>query len=267
MSERRRLEGKRLGALLALTLAVAHCGALFPRYNTLARPVPPGMSEGGEVSPAPDWVHRLSAVGAVVPRTTRDGRPWDDNGGPDPLVILLRNGTEVFRTSVQRDTQSPRWDAAREFVDVIIENSDVLRVELYDDDGLTRELVGATDLRGVPADARNGGLWNVRLEGGATVELHTVPPPAQLGLGLGWEFHTDYALVLSVERAGPAYGAGLRAGDRILRIANQTVSAMGETGTRQALDRGAYQDVTVSVQRNGATLELELRRDALYPTR
>jgi hypothetical protein len=241
---------------------------VFPRYSTAARDVPAGMAEGGGLTPPPDSLHHLGVARAECPAQTRDGRAWDSDGAPDLYVVLLRNGAEVFRSRTISNNAAPEWDPERDAVDVFVRDSDVLRVELREDDGALSpsELVGLIEVRGgVPSEARNGGRWSVRLEGGATVQLSSRPPRARLGMGVTYEYRTESLVVVEVAEAGPASSAGLRAGDRIVRINGAPVAGMSELDARQAMDRAMMRDVALAVERAGApATELTIRSDALY---
>jgi predicted metalloprotease with PDZ domain len=126
--------------------------------------------------------------------------------------------------------------------------------------------VGLYETHGVPTSAMNGGEWLLQLEAGTVLQMHAVPPPPRLGMGVTFDYHSDSLVVVSVEEAGPAYSAGLRQGDRIVALSGRRVSAMSEGDARQAMDHGAIGDVNMTVQHaNGATEDLTVHRDAVYP--
>lgn len=251
-------------ALVALAPAVSGCGALFPRYTTVSRPAPEGLLTSGALSPAPDFAQRITVLRAEIPRTTRDGRNWDDDGPPDVYVVVLRNGEEVLRTPVVQNSLRPEFPAERSRVDLRVRENDTLRFELRDQDPVFQDFIAAGEVRGVPPDARNGGNWSVRLEGGTVLELSATPPAPHIGMGVTYEYHSEYLAVLAVEEAGPAYSAGLRVGDQITVIAGRPVSAYSESEARVALDRSVNQDVSLVATRNGGPLEVVVRRDAVY---
>lgn len=255
-------------AALSVLFVLTACGAVYPRYTTLLRDAPAGLIQGGELTPPPDTVHRLSAVRAELPRATRDGRNWDNDPGPDPFIIVLRNGSEIFRSRAIENTLRPVWDPSRDYADVRISDQDQLRVELRDRDSLDSELVGLTEFRGVPEYARGGGLWTIRLEGGATVELQSAPPPPRIGMGVTYEYRGSTLGIVAVEQTGPAYEAGVRAGDWVTAINGRSVAAMSELDVRNAMDRGSITDVTLLVDHaNGVRTEMVIRRNAVYPAR
>ncbi len=259
----------RLLTLAAVAFAATDCGAIYPQYTTIIMDAPPGLAEGGEISPPPETVMRIAAVSAELPQQTRDARPWDSDGAPDAYVVFIRNDREVYRSRVVRNSIRPTWDPAHDFADLHIEPSDALRVELRDDDGLTSDVVGLASSRGIPGEAHGGGQWVLHFEAGAVLTLSITPPPPRLGMGLSFEYHSDRLVVLSLEFASAARTAGLRVGDRIVAVNGRAVSAMTENEARDALNRNGMSDVTLSVQHEGrsTTEDITVRRDALYPSR
>lgn len=241
---------------------------MFPRHTTASREIPPALLEGGGLTPPPDSLHHLGVAGAECPSQTRDGRPWDGDGRPDLFVVIYRNGQEVFRSRTIENSFAPVWDSAADAVDLFVRPEDRFRVELRDDDGalVPSEFVGMVELRGgVPSEARDAGRWQLRLEGGAMVFLSSRPPRARLGMGVTFEYRIDSAVLVEVSEAGPANTAGLRAGDRIVRINGTEVSRMSELEVRQALDRVMMSDVSLAIERSGsAAFEATVRSDALY---
>ncbi|MFO0557070.1 MAG: PDZ domain-containing protein [Polyangiales bacterium] len=269
MNSSRTFVARGLVALCLLSSSgVVGCAAVFPQYTTSARDIPAALREQGGFTPPPDTLHHLGMVSAECPRLTRDGRPWDGDGAPDLYVVFLRNGEEVFRSRTVNNSFTPTWSLPTDAIDLFVRNSDVFRVELRDDDGplAPADFVGMTEVRdGVPSEARDSSQWTLRLEGGATVVLSSHPPEPRIGMGVTFEYRIDYVSLVSVAEAGPANTAGLRAGDRVVRINGTAVSAMSELQVRQAFDRVMMQDLTVAVERSGsAAFEATVRSDALY---
>jgi hypothetical protein len=224
------------------------------------------MLEGNALTPPPSNVRRLTFVGAELPPSRPDGHQWDEDGPPDLFVVLYRNGEELYRTPVVRDSPRPEWSNAA--MSVFLDPQQRFRVELRDDDGSLSELVSDIEFTGIPAGASEGGNVTLRMDGGSVVRLRSTNPPPMLGLGLTYEIHETYARVLAIEEASPARRAGVQHNDKIVSVDGRTVQQMGEVGTRQALDRGSLRDVSLTLQReNRPMFVVDVRLDALYPAR
>lgn len=247
-------------------LSLIACGAIFPRYRTPLRPPPPGMLESGGLTAPPPEIRRLTFVSAELPPSRADQRTWDDDGHPDLYCVLLRNGEEIYRTPVVRDTLRPEWPHAS--VTVRFDPRARLRFELRDDDGPVSELVSEIEFTGIPEGALAGGNVSLQLTRGATLFLRAEAPAPMVGMGLEYEIHEEHVRVLALEAVCPARTAGLRVGDRITAIDGRPVASLGEVGVRQAMDRSALRDVTLRVERDGQPpAEITVRVNAVYPAR
>ncbi len=251
---------------LLLCLVATACGTIFPRYQTAMRPPPQGMREAGSLRPPPDNLRRLEFVSAELPPSRPDGRTWDDDGDPDLYAVLYRDDREVYRTPVVRDSLRPRW--AHAAVTARLDPHARFRIELRDDDGALDELVAETHFTGTPSAATEGSNMVLRFEGGALLTVRSGPPEPMLGMGVDYEVHETYVRVLAVEPASPAAAAGLRPGDHVVAIDRTPVESLGEIGARQAMDRAAVRDVSLTVEREGRPMfVVDVRLDAVYPAR
>ncbi len=251
---------------LALGVALVGCGAVFPRYSTATRAVPDAFRSGGTLSPPPDGVRDLSVVMAELPPSRPDGRAWDDDGLADPYVVVYRDGTEVLRTPVARDTNRAMWEHARTTLD--LRSAGSFRFELFDDDGAFDDAVGSVEVPGVPPEASQSGAWRVTFANHSVVQVALRAPEPRMGMGVTYEVHSDYLGVVEVMVPSPANTAGVAVGDRITHVEGQRVSDLGELGARQAMDRSAVRPITVIVTRpGGVTRALDVRVDAVYPAR
>src|SRR5262252_777612 len=99
------------------------------------------------------------------------------------------------------------------------------------------------------------GLVTVGLVDGAAAQDAA---PGWLGVSMDTGA-ADGVAVKHVVRASPAEKAGLKEGDRIVRIAGQSVTRAAEV-TRTVSTRGAGETVTIAVQRGGkeATFKVTL---------
>ena len=244
----------RWSVVLALTLASAPslvgCAAVFPRYTTATRRVPAELLQERTVAPPPDDIRTVSVLSAELPPSRPDGQPWDSDGGPDLYAVILRDGAEVYRTPVVRDSLRPEWRAAE--VTMRIRPTTVLRFELWDDDGVVDQPVGAEQVTGVPDSALDGGNWLIRYQGNAFLRLAARPPEARFGMGVTFEVHADYLRIIAVEEGAPGAAAGLRAGDHIVAIDGHRVEDLGEVESHQSMDRASVRPVQLTVEREGA---------------
>jgi len=224
------------------------------------------MLESGGLMALPPQIRRLTFVSANLPPSRADQRTWDDDGHPDLYCVLLRDGEEIYRTPVARDTLRPEWQHAS--VTVRFDPRARLRFELRDDDGPVSELVSEIEFTGVPEGAMAGGNVSLQLTRGVTLFLRADPPPPMVGMGVEYEIHEEYVRVLSLEAVCPARTAGLRVGDRITAIDGRSVASLGEVGVRQAMDRSALRNVTLRVEREGRpAMEITVQVNAVYSAR
>src|SRR5690606_22738015 len=89
--------GRLLGGLLSCALGLpAGCA-----YPTRATPLTTVMHSPVDRSTQPDDLWQLQIVSAQIPRQTRTGQSWDDDGsGPDVYFVLAVKGEERWRTEV-----------------------------------------------------------------------------------------------------------------------------------------------------------------------
>ncbi len=258
----------RLSALaLAASLALPACGTIFPRYHTATRPPPQGLGESGSLEAPPGDVRRLRFVSVDLPPSRSDDRQWDDDGRPDVYVVVYREGEELYRTPVARDTLRPEWGEDASFNLRVIPHAR-MRIEVRDDDGALSELIAETTFEGAPEGASEGGNVLLHLPRGVVVRASASAPVPVLGMGVEYEIHETWVRVLAIEAVAPARTAGLRVGDRITAIDGRPVADLGELGVRQAMDRASLRDVRLAVEREGAApMVVDVRLGAVYPAR
>jgi hypothetical protein len=250
----------------ALTVGLAGCGAVFPRYTAATRPPPPGLITGGRLSQPPMTVRVVRAAEAEAPPSKPSGEAWDGDGPPDLYVVLYRNDQELYRSPVATDATHPTFSDPG--VAMYVSSSAAFRVELWDEDGPFDDLVGRQEFVGVPASALQGGQSLLRMEHGATVRLEASAPSPLLGLGVTYEVHGSHLRLLDVVADGPAGRAGLRLGDRITAVDGRAVSDLGEEGSRRALDRATARELDLEVERaDGRRETMHVPVDAVYPAR
>lgn len=224
------------------------------------------MTTGGQLSQPPEGVRVVRAAEAEAPPSKPSGEAWDGDGPPDLYVVLYRNDQELYRSEVMSDSAHPTFTGPG--VALYAPPDASFRVELWDEDGPFDDLVGRQEFQGIPASARQGGQWLLRMEHGATVRLEASAPAPMLGLGVTYEVHGGYLQLLEVVSDGPAGRAGLRVGDRITAVDRRSVSDLEEQGSRRALDRGTARELDLTVEHaDGRTETVHLPVDAVYPAR
>lgn len=252
-------------AALASLASHMGCAAVFPRYTTATRRVPAELLQEHSVTPPPDDVRTVSVLSAELPPSRTDGQPWDSDGDPDLYAVIIRDGTEVYRSPVVQNSLRPEWRAAE--VTLRVRPDSVLRFELWDDDGMVSQPVGSEQVTGIPTSALDGGNWVIRYQGNAFLRLGARPPEARFGMGVTFEVHEDYLRVISVEEGSPATTAGLRPEDRIVAIDGRTVQDMGELDSRQAMDRASVRQISITVARGDTRTPMTVSPGAVYSAR
>jgi hypothetical protein len=228
---------------------------------------PVSASDTGATGDAPAGAWRLSVVDMQVPADDRSGRPWDDDGPPDPYVVIRRAGRAIFRTPVASDTLTPQWDVTAPD-NVMFERNAEFRVEAYDMDDATSTLIGVATFTGVPAGMVPGVPVLLRMDGGATVRLRLDPPRPHRGIGIRRVEERGSALVvLDVERYSPAGRAGIGRGDRIVAIEGEPVDHFGPGGAASKLSQAAGRGIRVSVERGDGVSVLEFDRGYTWVVR
>lgn len=255
-----------LAAALASTTPLVGCGAVFPRYTTATRAIPAELVQQRSVTPPPDDIRTVSVLSAELPPSRTDGQPWDSDGEPDLYAVILRDGVEVYRTPVIQNSTHPEWRNAE--VTLRVRPDNVLRFELWDDDGMVDQPVGAEQVNGVPSSALDGGNWIIRFQRNAFLRLAARPPEARYGMGVTFEVHEDYLRVLDVEGSSPGASAGLRAGDHIVALDGRRVQDLGEIESHQSMDRASVRPVVLTVERDGsAPATITVSPGAVYSAR
>ena len=242
--------------------ALLGAGCAFPTRSTALSPIEGTNGWSSNVAPPNLW--RLTIVGANVPPHHRSGSPWDSDGLPDPFVRFYRDDTLLFESRAQQDTVSPTFNATLP-KNVLFEPGARVRVELWDDDGFSPEIIGLWRGHGLPASAVPGVEARLPLDGGAQVLIHVDRPAAHRGVGISaYEARGDRFHVVEVERFSPAGRAGLEPGDDIIAIGGKSIPSVGEAAAASALSMASSRGGALSVERAGARRELELDRGVVW---
>lgn len=244
-----------MGRLPVVILIVLAAGCAYPRRSTPLAPVTSNI----ESSQQPTDVWQLTVVGAQIPPRQRSGLPWDeDEGAPDPFVRIYRDDELLWESEPVDDTNEPQWNAQLPD-NVWVPRDHELRIELWDKDPAIGDPIGIWRHHGLPETAQPGAEARIMLEGRAMVGIRVDPPRAQRGLGLSlYEVRSDSLVVIEVVRHSPAGRAGVRAGDRIVAIAGQPVEDLGEARAATALSQAGVRQESLTLERNGARVDVEL---------
>lgn len=234
----------------------------YPEIQTPIQAKPP--TEDYEPPPPPDLFY-VAVQGAYVPQKTRDGRPWDQagNGAPDPYVVVIIDGKELFRTGTQRDSYEPTWPEAPKR-NYTIPKDATLKIELWNDNPIYAQPICHKTLKRVREEARGVGEIRVTCDGGASVSLDFEPARARWGLGFFYELRGSGAAVTRVLRHSPATRAGLRGGEQLVTINGRSVSGMDEKQIRSAINANIKTGLKLEVRSGGANRNIEVQEGPIY---
>ncbi len=228
-------------------------GCAYPR-----RAMPMTALNGTDMdAQAPGDVWRLEIESAQVPPRQRSGLPWDDDGtGPDPMVRIYRAGHELWQSATVHNSTHPTFDATLPH-NVWLPSDAPLRIELWDDDGVSADPIGIWQGSGLPENALPNADARILLDSGATLVVRVLPPRAYRGLGVTrYEVHDDALIVLDVVPRSPAGRAGVVAGDRIVAIDGQSIASLGGARAATALATDASRpNAKLTVVHSGDTRE------------
>jgi hypothetical protein len=242
--------------LVCLGLSLVSACA-YPRRVISLNPT----SSDGDSTDAPANVYRITIVSAAVPPEQRSGQAWDEDSGPDVYVRVLRGERLLFETPVLSDAPQPVWNAALPANLDLSPNGEV-RFEVLEADGIATDPVGILRTRGLPASVQPGGETVLPLDAaGATLRLHVDLLQAHRGIGIREvEERSDALVIVALEANSPAGRGGLAVGDRIVRIASESVASLGgpraASRLSQSAGRGVALDV-VTVEGEARTVELD----------
>jgi hypothetical protein len=249
-------------ALVAASLSLG-CTAIYPELGTKISAVAPGMAL---VPAAPEGRRYVAVVGASLPPTMRDGRPWGgvEGGKPTAYLVVRVNDRLLFKTNPDPDTLTPTWpDSPRG--NQLLEVGDTLEFQVWDVKALADRPIGVSKVRLSP-ELLSLGQVRTELEGGGEVTLSIEPAKAVWGAGIWFELRNDGAVVTRLLDESPASRAGIRRGDRILSIDGRPTASLSPSETRSLLAAiPAKGRVLVLAHEGGGTLDATLVEGPIYP--
>ena len=89
--------------------------------------------------------YTLELRSATLSSTRADASAWDDDGLPDPYVVVWRGETRFATSLGAIDTIEPAWNDTFRWPLALAEN-DRLALDVHDDDGSTDELMLACEI-------------------------------------------------------------------------------------------------------------------------
>ena len=211
-------------------------------------------------------VHRVVFRSATIPPRTRDGVAWDEDGSPPDVVARLFRGQElileVAATNESLEATFPETPSAN----LRLPRNEELRLELWDDDGISERPIGIWRGRGLPRTALPGADARVTLEGRAQLVFRIVEPEMHRGTGIPeFEVRKDALLVREVLPFSPAGRAGVKPGDRIVAIGDEVVAAVGGSRAASLLSRaGSRRGTVLRLLREETAIEAELDGDYVW---
>ncbi len=250
-----------LASLSIVLVSAAASGCAYPRKST---PLSAATDSRGSEPDSPDDLWRLVVVSAEIPREKRSGLAWDGADPPDPYVRLSVGDRELWKTETVEDQTHPRFDQSPPR-NLALKRSERLRIELWDDDGMSSEPIGIYEGRAL-GEAILEADTILKLEGGATLTVRVEPPVPHRGLGIAlYELRKDALRILEVMPRSPASRAGLVAGDRVIAIAGRTIDELGPKGAESALVMAAPNQSELMVQgKDGKTRTVKLDRGHVW---
>jgi len=252
--------GRVLGGLFSCALSLLP-GCAYP---TRATPLTAVMHSPVDRSTQPDNLWQLQVVDAQIPRQTRTGQSWDDEGGgPDVYFVLAIKGEERWRTDVREDDFRPKFPNPSP--NLRFDRSARVRIELWDRDGVGADPIGIYEgkvLSEVFIDADS----TVTLDGGATVTLRLRKPEPRAGTGIAeYELRPSALVVRAVLPNSPAARGGLRDGDRIVAIDGKAIAGLSEAAADSALALASQRASKLTAERDGKRRTVQLDKGYVWP--
>ena len=242
-------------------LGAGHGACAYPRRTTGLTPV-----AGASTADAPPALYRLFVEGAQVPPRQRSGLSWDDEGGPDPYVRVVREDSVLFETEPATDTLSPTFDA--ECPGNVRLASESLRFELWDADDGSDDPIGIWQGQGLPASTVVGARTRLRTDTVAEIFVRIEEPIAHRGTGiLSYEVRGDGFEVVEVAPFSPAGRAGVRAGDRVVAVGGQLLHTASEADGASRLSLAVERNDSLTIRRDGLQREVALDQGYVWLVR
>jgi hypothetical protein len=242
-------------------LSAGACAVIYPELRT---PVAAAPSDAKLKPPPPPNLYYVKFSSVEIPPRTRDGQSWDEDGGaPDPYGVVFVDDTELFRTSVARDSFEPTWPDAPER-NYMVPPEAILRIEVWDENPMNPRPVCVRKVKHPAREAEATGQIDIRCDTGASVTLDFTPAKARWGLGMFYELRGDGPAVTRVLLHSPATRAGLKGGERILSINGKKTEGMDDKAVRSVINANIKSGLDLEIESGDATKKIRLEEGPIY---
>ncbi|MCA9582293.1 MAG: PDZ domain-containing protein, partial [Myxococcales bacterium] len=240
------------GLCLFLLLGLSACA--YPRRTTSLSAT---GQRGGSDAPADVW--QLTLLSATLPPERAGGIPWDDDGAPDPVVRLYRDGELIYESKAVENSTTPEWNETLP-KNVWLPKDGELRIEVWDRDGLNSDPMGQWRGRGLPATALPHADARITLDNDGILQFRISDPVAHRGTGITlYESRSDVLVVMEVLPRSPAARAGLEPGARIVAMGGRAISDMTPAEAASALSMASREQRALTIEDdNGKRREVTL---------
>jgi hypothetical protein len=176
---------------------------------------------------------------------------------------LFIDGKELITTPVQSNTLTPTWPDQKA-ANYRIRSGVQARAELWDSNPINNHPICVKRIEGFADSVSSGGV-EVYCDSGARMSLSVEPAHAKLGVGLYYELRSQAVYVTRVLSESPASRAGVRRGDKVLKIMGKDVAAMEEGEARSLINSKAQLGLKLRLQHeDGSFADVTLSEGPIY---
>jgi hypothetical protein len=236
-------------------------GCVYPRHAT---PLLSVMHSPIDRATQPEDLWRLTVVSADIPAQKRSGLSWDeDNGKPDPYVVLRIQGNERWHSSAVSDSLEPQFDQPPK--NLKFARGAKLRFELWDSDGMSSDPIGLYEGR-VFSESVLGSDTTIKLDSGANLTVRLDPPEPKQGAGLAeYELRPRAVVVRLVTPNSPAARARLQPGDKIVAIDGKALDKLTAPEVESALSLASQHQSELRIKRGESETKVKLDNGYVWP--